>query len=91
MAGRGGRGREETVNGGERQGAVQREGRSSWKSKEEVHRGGSAYYRLRGEEETLEGYTTFKMQRKKPKSGADLGASICTWKKRKKKEGNCTL
>lgn len=46
--------------------------------RKEVHRGGSAHYKLRGEEDTLKGLHHIKMQHKKPKSGADLGASICT-------------
>lgn len=63
------------------------------KRREEVHRGGSAYYRLRGEEETLEGYTTLKCNTTSQNLGLILEhrSALGRREKKKKKKANCTL
>lgn len=61
--------------------AVQKNGGSSCKSKEEGRGAQGWECTLRVERRgraTKKGYTTLKTQHKKPKSGVDLGASICT-------------
>lgn len=74
-------------------GAMQRKGGSSWKGKEEGRgaQGRECILQVERRGRDTRGLHHIKMQHKKPKSGVDLGASICTWKKRKKEKEKSKL
>lgn len=59
--------------------------------REEVHRGGSAYYKLRREEETLKGYTTLKCNTRSQNLGLILEHRSALERREKRKSKSHTM